>query len=341
GGLQPGEREEVVDEVAHPGHRVADLAHGGRDVGRHTVLGEVLVARTDLTALKVIPPRPIRRGAAHLAISVDDLQQVMLPAWGAVERDTLGDWRLRASAGFTQRGNSVVPVGSPGLPLSTAVDRVEQWYAARGLPARFAVAGPEGFVPSDDPLGTLLLGRGYTVDGTTLNLTADSATVAAADPGGPAVRLTGELEAAWLSAYRRTRSTVPGTTEEVLLDGSAVVFASITPGGGLPPKLGLRDADAAGTTPISLARLTIGAGWAGLGAVWTDPAYRGRGLAGHVTAGLAAYARDAGTHLVHLQVEADKTSAVTLYRRMGFATHSAHAYLTQPTEGGQGQSSEP
>ncbi|MEO7070283.1 MAG: hypothetical protein ABI131_07300, partial [Nostocoides sp.] len=37
-----------------------------------TRLGEVRVARTELTALKVIPPRPTRRGAAHLAISIED-----------------------------------------------------------------------------------------------------------------------------------------------------------------------------------------------------------------------------------------------------------------------------
>ena len=97
---------------------------------------------------------------------------MMTPAWGAVERATLGDWALRASAGYTQRGNSVVPVGSPGRPLAAAVDEVERWYAARGLPAKFALAGPQGFDPAGDPLGALLLDRGYTVGSLTLNITA-------------------------------------------------------------------------------------------------------------------------------------------------------------------------
>ena len=63
-------------------------------------------------------------------------------------------------------------------------------------------------------------------------------------------------------------------------------------------------------------------------AVWTDPAYRGRGLASHLTAQLADHARRDGIHLIHLQVEHDNEGAVRLYRRLGFAIHSSYAYLT-------------
>jgi GNAT superfamily N-acetyltransferase len=295
-----------------------------------TSRGRVTIRRDRITAAKEVPPKPSRRGAAHLALSIEDLQRVMTPAWGAVERATVGDWALRASAGYTQRGNSVVAVGSPGKPLAEAVAQVEDWYAARGLPAKFALAGPQGFDPADDPLGALLLGRGYTVGSLTLNMTAARDTVAAADPGGPAVTAGPELTAPWLEAYRRTRATVPGATEAVLLDSPRVIFASIAPGGGLSQQLGLRAADAAGTTPVALARIGIGAGWAGLGAVWTDPAYRGRGLAAHLTAGVAALLRHEDIGLIHLQVEHDNEPAIRLYRRLGFDVHSSYAYLTGP-----------
>jgi ribosomal protein S18 acetylase RimI-like enzyme len=291
----------------------------------------VTIERTRIAAAKEVPPKPSRRGAAHLAISIEDLQRVMTPAWGAVERATLGDWALRASAGYTQRGNSVVPVGSPGRPLEDAVSEVERWYAARDLPAKFALAGPEGFDPGDDPLGALLLSRGYTVGSLTLNLTASRETVAAADPGGPDVTVSEELTPRWLEAHHRTRVTVPGATEAVLRDSPRVLFGSITPGGGLSQQLGLRAAAAAGTSPIAVARIGIGAGWAGLGAVWTDPAYRGRGLAAHLTAVLAARLRHEGVSLIHLQVEHDNDTAIGLYRRLGFDIHSSYAYLTAPT----------
>ena len=294
-----------------------------------TSRGRVRIPHDRIAAAKEVPPKPSRRGAAHLAVSIEDLQRVMVPAWGAVERHVLGDWALRASAGYTQRGNSVVPVGSPGKPLLDAVAEVESWYAARGLPAKFALAGPAGFDPAGDALGALLLGRGYTVGSLTLNLTAASETVAAADPGGPAITVSRELTPQWLEAYHRTRATVPGATEAVLLDSPRVLFGSVTPGGGLSQQLGLRAADAAGTTPIALARLGIGAGWAGLGAVWTDPTYRGRGLSAHLTASLAAALRPEGVTLIHLQVEDDNETAIRLYRRLGFDVHSSYAYLTQ------------
>ena len=299
-----------------------------------TSRGTVTIPTAAVTAAKVVPPKPSRRGAPHLAISVEDLQRVMAPSWGALEREQLGDWQLRASAGYTQRGNSVVTVGSPGLPLAEAVARVERWYAARQLPAKFALAGREGFDPGEDPLGALLMDRGYRVGSLTLNLTAGTATIAAADPGGPAVTTSPELTDLWLAAYHRTRATVPGATEAVLQGSPRVVFGQIAPGGGLSQQLGLRAADAAGTTPIALARLGIGAGWAGLGAVWTHPAYRGRGLAAHLTARLAADARADGILLMHLQVEHDNFPAIRLYRRLGFAVHSSYAYLTQPEPGG-------
>ena len=296
-----------------------------------TARGLVTIPLERVTAAKQVPPRPTRRGPAHLAPSTHDLQRVMAPSWGAVEQDSLGEWQLRASSGFTQRANSVLPVGDPGMPLSEAVDAVESWYAVRGLPAKFTLAGPVGFDAAADPLGELLLGRGYVVGSLTTALTAATATVAAADPGGPDVSTSADLDETWLDAYRRTRTTVPSVTEAVLTGSPRQLFGQIRPGGGLSQQLGLRSAGAAGTRPVAVARLGLASGWAGLGAVWTDPAYRGRGLAAHLTARLADLARGEGVLMMHLQVEHDNEPALRLYRRLGFDTHSAYAYLTQPT----------
>jgi len=292
--------------------------------------GTVTVDRARVTTAKEVPPKPTRRGAPHLAISVDDLQRVMAPAWGAVERESLGDWVLRASAGFTQRGNSVVPVGDAGLPLAAAVDRVQDWYAARGLPAKVAVAGPVGFDPADDPLGAELLGRGWTAGSRTLALTAPTERIAAADPGGPPVLVAADPPPEWLATYLTTRSTLPGVSEQVVTGSPRHLFGQVRPGGGLSQQLGLRAADAAGTTPIALGRMGIAHGWAGLGAVWTHPAYRGRGLAAHLTAQLATAARADGLRLTHLQVEHDNEVAIRLYRRLGYDLHSSYVYLTSP-----------
>ncbi len=113
-----------------------------------------------MTALKEVPPTPSRRGEPHRALSVEDLQRVMVGAWPAMETARLGDWVLRASRGFTQRANSVVTAGSPGLPVPAALDAVERWYAARGLPANLTLAGPVGFDPADDAVGVEALRAG-------------------------------------------------------------------------------------------------------------------------------------------------------------------------------------
>ena len=46
-----------------------------------------------------------------MSITVQALETVMADGWRAVEEDHLGDWLLRASSGFTQRGNSALTVG--------------------------------------------------------------------------------------------------------------------------------------------------------------------------------------------------------------------------------------
>ena len=299
--------------------------------------GEVTIAVDRIVAAKEVPPRPSRRGAAHLAVSVEDLQRVMGPAWGAVEREPLGDWELRASGGFTQRGNSVLPVGSPGLPLSEAVDRIEQWYAVRGLPAKVSLAGPVGFEPGDDPLGAELLGRGWAAGDRTLNLTASTETVAggpaAAGPAGspaPEVRIADDLDDAWLDAYALSRPLDRDVAARVLTGSPAQLFASIALGGGLAQRLGLDTPGTRDPRPVAIGRLAVASGWAGLAAVWTDPAMRGRGLATRLTRALAARAGADGIRLVHLQVEADNAAAIRLYERLGFERHSSYVYLTSP-----------
>ena len=150
--------------------------------------GEVRVPRAAVTAVKEIPPRPSRRGAPHRALSVEDLQRVMVGAWPAMETERLGDWVLRASRGFTQRANSVVTAGSPGMPVPAALDAVEAWYAARGLPPNLTLAGPVGFDPAEDQVGAEALRRGYTRRVPTVTLTAPTRLIADHPPGAAAAR---------------------------------------------------------------------------------------------------------------------------------------------------------
>ena len=59
------------------------------------------------------PARSGRYGVGH------ELEQVAAFGWRAQETVRLGEWLLRASGGFTQRANSVLAVGDPGVALES------------------------------------------------------------------------------------------------------------------------------------------------------------------------------------------------------------------------------
>ena len=288
--------------------------------------GEVRVDRARVTALKEVPPAPSRRGAPHRALSVEDLQRVMVGAWPAMETARLGGWVLRASRGFTQRANSVVTAGSPGRPVPAALDAVEQWYAARGLPPNLTVAGPVGFDPSSDPVGAEALRRGYRARVPTLTLTAPTRLLADPPParaggggskvGDPqAVEVGPELTDAWFSAYRAYREVDVVAARAILTGSPAQAFATV------------RDADGA---VVGIGRLGLAAAWGGVAAMWVEPDARRRGLATAVLAALARAADRAGARSLHLQTDSDNVAALGLYERHGFERHHAYVNLRRP-----------
>ncbi len=276
--------------------------------------GEVRVPTSAVEVVHEVPPRPSRRGAPHRALSVEDLERVMVGAWPAMETAPLGDWLLRASRGFTNRANSVMTAGSPGLPLAAAVDEVERWYAARGLPTNLSVAGPVGFDSARDPLVTELLRRGYRPRVVTRTLTAATDDVVASTAGtaahGLTVRTGEDLDEAWLAAYRGYRD-VDEVAARAVLTGS--------------PAQDLARATAADGTVVGIGRLGVASAWAGVAAMWVAPHERRRGVASAVLGALAERARARGIRSLHLQTDTDNPAALQLYGRHGF-TGNTDAY---------------
>ena len=127
---------------------------------------------------------------------VEDLERAAALHWQAPETEPLGEWRLRAAAGFTGRANSALPLGDPGLPLPEAVAAVEAWYRRRDLPPMIVL--PQGAGP--DPLPAYLAERSWVPrPGPAFVMTAEIADL----PAGPAdVRFSPEPDAAFLGLYR-------------------------------------------------------------------------------------------------------------------------------------------
>lgn len=263
-----------------------------------------------LVAGKVVPSAPARRRGP--AASFDELARVAARAWQPVESASLGEWQLRAAAGFTRRANSVLPLGDPGLPLDAALGHVLRWYEERGLPAYIQTAtGAQG---AQEQLCAALEEHGWLREVTAELRIAALAPVGDLDADISAVRLTRGPDDAWLSRYHRfgTPGNTPGPDVlKVLGSGPSVWFATV-PG-----------EDAEGV-PAAIGRCVVDGRWAGFMAVEVGPEYRRRGLARAVMTALARKALDEGASASWLQVEADNEGARALYDGMGFAAH--HQY---------------
>ncbi len=282
---------------------------GGRVVVRRRDGRLVELDEHSIVAGRRVPPSAY--GIADIA-----LEERAALGWQPVEQHRLGSWRLRASAGFTGRANSVLPLGDPGQPVESALAATRRWYAARGLPAMFQLP-----LPVAAELDAELERRGWPAYNPTLVLTADPVAVAAAGaraPGGAplgrVVELADEPDAEWLARYHYRGSTLPAVAGRLLVSAPEQVFASVHADGAV----------------VAIGRGAIGAGWVGITAMEVAPAARRQGLGRLVLAALCRWGADRGATGGYLQVAADNAAGLGLYSGCGFRPHHRYHYRREP-----------
>ena len=311
--------ERVVVRVRAPGGRTRDVLGDLLDADDtrltiHTRRGPEEVQVADVLAGRPVPPPPVRAAAPHRSLSVTALETVMARHWQAPETARLGDWLLRAGEGFTNRANSVLPLGEAGRPAEAAVAAAADWYRARGLPPRAALPGDPGLAAAAEAFAAAgwapIPGAGAHV------LTAPTASLrsAADPPPGLSTRLTAEPDAAWLARYHYRGQQLPPIGRALLLSAPRQVFAAVRDGG----------------ETVAIARGSLAAGWAGLTAVEVDPDLRRRGLARYLMGVLAEWAWREGALSTYVQVGETNEPALTLYEAAGFERHHSYAYLESP-----------
>ena len=319
--LPDGSATDVVGELLR-----ADPVAGLLVVaGRH---GEVAVPVADVLAGKVVPPRPARPAPPHLALTVEDLQRVMADHWLPRDHERLGDWLLRAASGFTNRANSVLVTGSPGMPPAAALEHVTGWYAARGLPPRAALPAPVppegGPAPRDDHASALAAAGWGPIHGAgALVLTAATAplatgTAATDVPAGLALDLADTPDEQWRTLYRYRGQRLPPSALELLLSAPERTFVSIR----------------AGSRTVAVGRGSLAHAWLGVTAVEVAPDARRQGLARAVLAALARWAAARGARSTYLQVADGNEAARQLYLSAGFTVHHRYDYLEAGREAG-------
>lgn len=238
---------------------------------------------------------------------VAELERLTARGWRGLEEEPYGDWLLRAGGGFTGRANSVLVLGEPPDDMDRAVTAVTRWYAARGLPPRAQVPMPGG-----DRADTAFGRAGWTRDEDVLVLTAPVRDWA--EPSTP-VELAPSPDDAWLTGYRYRGTPLPPVARDILLNADGPVFASIR-------------IDPAPAPLAAVARGVLVDGRLCVTAVTVDDAYRRRGLATAVMAGLGSWGQARGGHSCVLQVASSNAPALALYDRLGFSEHHRYHYRT-------------
>jgi N-acetylglutamate synthase len=276
--------------------------------GRTTVRREdgslVEIDVADIVSGKPVPPRP----SVHRRLGAVQADLLALPGWQPVESEPLGEWVLRASGGFSSRGNSVLALGEPGVPLEEAVGRVTQWYAGRAL-------SPRAHVHPESAEADVFTAAGWsTYDRTLLMLSSVSrvlrrlGTSWAADPGHDSV-----LDAGWLATDERAARF--GDDARSVLEAGEVTFATV------------RGEDG---EVLARGRGAFHGDWLGVSSLWTREDLRGSGLGSAVLASLLEWGAERGATTSYLQVVEANEAARRLYEARGYEVHHRYEYLVAP-----------
>jgi len=264
------------------------------------------VPRAAITAARAVPARVVRP-----ASPIEDLEMLAARGWPGAEQVRLGGWLLRAGSGASRRANSALPAGDPGLPVAAAVDRVQEWYAERGL--RPCVQLPEtlgprapGFRRPPDAVTAALTERGWASEAPTLMLVGDIRRM-------PPRATTYPLRAAWADAPDEPWWQLDGSDAGRRAEALAAPARYLT----------VRE-QAGGV--VAVGRMTVPADWCGLTNLVVQPGKRGHGHGRWALEAMLAEAARLGARFAYLQVLEENTVARALYETHGCTAHHRYRY---------------
>ncbi len=278
----------------------------------------VTVPRSRIAVGKRVPPRRPRLG------EVFALERVAAEGWPAPDTRWLGQWLLRAAEGWTNRANSVLVLGDPGLPLPEAMAEVYRWYAERGLQPRFVLTHPGGAALAAE-LRRLGWEQTHRVQVRTASLAAlQTALQQASDRRTPhqevgdvEVRVASQPSPAWLRIAAGAKGELPPAALAVLTGPSKVGFLSVTTATG---------------EVLGIVRAVVTAEWVGVSLLEVIPEVRRRGLGRSLMGAAAQWGAERGAQRVYLQVEETNHAAIQLYAGLGLTIHHEYTIHRPPPQ---------
>lgn len=251
------------------------------------------------------------------------LETLAANAWPAAEIAELDGWRLRHTTGVTRRANSVWPnQWHEATHLASSLARVEDFYQARGLPARYQIC--PAALPVD--LDAHLAQRGYVsvartaVQITPLTRILEQSKALRWYPNF-ALEISEEFAEDWFAVYSQVEhgdASSLAVRSEILRRIQAPVGFAL---------LKIDD------TPAAVGLGVVEAGWLGIFCMATLPAFRRQGAANAVLRTLAIWAAQLyDARQAYLQVMEENSAAQAVYGRVGFTTLYHYHYREQAIE---------
>lgn len=269
----------------------------------------------DIVTGKPVPPRP----SVRHRISAEDAERRANAAWPALVAEPLGDWLLRASAGYSSRANSVMAVGDPGVAFPQAEQAVLAFYERHQLPAWAQVVVESGVHLAFESAGWLPARPDeadslFQIASVSMALRA----VRRSLPNHvPAVSLSSKADSTWLAGDERARSQLQ-VAIGVLEGPDEVAFASVR------ASAGAAEVDA---PAVAKGRAAYSDDWVGITDIEVAQSHRRRGLAFAVVGALLEWGAERGATTAYVQTRGDNAAALALYERLGFRTHHSYRYL--------------
>jgi GNAT superfamily N-acetyltransferase len=257
------------------------------------------IPAADVTAAKTIPEMPLR------PVDVDQLFLTTALGRPAVETEYIGHWLLRASSGWTGRGNSLLPAGDPGMPVADALQQATAFYDQHGLPPQALVRVGS---PQDQEFRALgwVEARPEESDVLVMHTTLDHVNAVPEYD----VELAETPNDAWYAAA--FEGPVPDAARKVLEGAPKAMFASITLDGAV----------------AAVGRGSMTGHWLGVDAIRVSDGHRRRGLGTAIVQGLARWAGPHGGRRTYLEVLLENTAALSAYTRLGYQEAYRYRYLT-------------
>jgi GNAT superfamily N-acetyltransferase len=255
----------------------------------------------DVTAAKTIPEMPLR------PVDVDQLFLTAALGRPAVETAYVGQWLLRASSGWTGRGNSLLPAGDPGMPVPDALQQAIAFYDQHGLRAQALVRVGSAYDEEIRACGWVDA-RPEQSDVLVMHTTLDHVNALPEYD----VQLAEHPNDAWYGTA--FEGPVPAVAPKVLEGAAKAMFASVTLDGRV----------------VAVGRGSMTGHWLGVDAIRVCDGYRRRGLGTAIVQGLARWAGPHGGRRTYLEVLLENAAAMATYTRLGYHEAYRYRYLTAP-----------